>query len=990
MDEIRGRKHLRAFLLMLLTAFAITQIFAMARAPLPRDEYSDFIVRDLMVEDLPNDDGGGLRISWEPLDIDARVIEYRVYRGSTKDKLFYIGSVPINPRTGFAGDRVNFYDSSFNVMSTVNSPRRLRQEVQQEGESPIYQEIPRDLSVIEHKFEKYTVLGVIPKKNYYYRSRLVEIPGEDGEESQYFAGLRDRHLTQLLSKLKADKTYYYSVIAVNEQRRYYPYAPVVSGVPRINRPEQPRRFYPVLVDDIGRMQFEWSMPLTTDGVGRVGIYLLAKRDVNNFKTYLDQTEKAYLNRYERYEEPDAEEYQVTAVNPAKQIGLQPFSQMNLHFIDLKNRELRALDGTVALDINRNSIDDYFFVQSFINHWGMETFGEPVSMRKVSSDKLPSPPVFTVMDKPNERGENNLIYWDKPVVFLTNSTFLNEDRTRIRVNYEFETNKEYHVNNIYFDLYDERYTPGADNEEFRIGGRVNEFYQNLFFNVRLPEKYGINSAEYDIDRPIYVEMSFDVSGNELTEDYVISQKLLFDEDYLAYMPKDPYLRRRNISKYVYSIYKKPYSGESFGLSSRTAGIIRQADDMIRYVTSVNQIISKVDSERQMLLVSTAINAFYDKEERRPVNTHIFYSLVEQENEKNKNRLNELKTKMETADEEERAGLQAQIDQVKQALAVNDYDFMQEANSQPNDRRRMKMLMERREREMRTFQYKMVQSDGEGLFVQTDVYEDDDGNKYFIPVPNLFNFDRSATLVATFLWGFIVFWMIKRAKKGKDLYIRPIAGIEEIDNAIGRATEMGRPILFQPGLDGIGSVATLAGLNILGKVAKKAAEYDTRILVPVRDVITLPIAQEIIKEAHYEAGRPDTYEKNSAFFISTQQFAFVAGVNGVMMREKCATCFYMGMYYAEALIMTEVGNTIGAVQIAGTDAVTQVPFFITTCDYTLIGEELYGASAYLTREPMMMGTLKATDVAKFIILVCMITGAFLSTIQYTFFINMFPDQ
>ena len=73
--------------------------------------------------------------------------------------------------------------------------------------------------------------------------------------------------------------------------------------------------------------------------------------------------------------------------------------------------------------------------------------------------------------------------------------------------------------------------------------------------------------------------------------------------------------------------------------------------------------------------------------------------------------------------------------------------------------------------------------------------------------------------------------------------------------------------------------------------------------------------------------------------------------------------MGYFSAEALLMTETGNQVGAVQIAGTDAVTQIPFFITTCDYTLIGEELYAASAYLNREPMLLGTLKAQDYFKF---------------------------
>ncbi|OPX28576.1 MAG: hypothetical protein B1H06_03010 [Candidatus Cloacimonas sp. 4484_143] len=248
----------------------------------------------------------------------------------------------------------------------------------------------------------------------------------------------------------------------------------------------------------------------------------------------------------------------------------------------------------------------------------------------------------------------------------------------------------------------------------------------------------------------------------------------------------------------------------------------------------------------------------------------------------------------------------------------------------------------------------------------------------------------TLLASLIFGCLVFIMINKAKKGHDLYVRPIAGIQEIDNAIGRATEMGKPILFVPGTSSIGDVATLAGLAILSKVAKKAAEYDTKILVPCKDYLVLPIAQEIVKEAHYEAGRPDTFDKESVFFITSAQFAFVAGVNGIMIREKTATNFYMGMFWAEALLMTETGSSTGAIQISGTDAITQIPFFITTCDYTLIGEELYAASAYMAREPKQLGTLKAVDYLKLLILVFIISGTILSTSHLTFLMNALPEK
>ncbi|MCD4652275.1 MAG: hypothetical protein K8S56_10915, partial [Candidatus Cloacimonetes bacterium] len=208
-------------------------------------------------------------------------------------------------------------------------------------------------------------------------------------------------------------------------------------------------------------------------------------------------------------------------------------------------------------------------------------------------------------------------------------------------------------------------------------------------------------------------------------------------------------------------------------------------------------------------------------------------------------------------------------------------------------RIHYLFKHYEKWKRSYEYFLMKTDGYAGFVESPVFTNPKGTTYFYPQSNWFDPEKIPMLIATLTFGFLVWLMVGRAKKGKNLYVRPIAGIEEIDNAIGRATEMGKPILFVPGLSGIQDVATLAGLAILGKVAKKAAEYDTRIIVPCRDYIVLPIAQEIVKEAHYEAGRPDTYDPNSAFFITTSQFAFVAGVNGIMLREQTATNFYMGM-------------------------------------------------------------------------------------------------
>lgn len=237
---------------------------------------------------------------------------------------------------------------------------------------------------------------------------------------------------------------------------------------------------------------------------------------------------------------------------------------------------------------------------------------------------------------------------------------------------------------------------------------------------------------------------------------------------------------------------------------------------------------------------------------------------------------------------------------------------------------------------------------------------------------FNTMRTNALAATVLFLIFVVTFVNRARVGKSLFIRRIAGLSAVDEAVGRATEMGRPMLYVPGISTISDIATIASLNILAQVAKKAAEYETPLIVPNFDPIVYTVAHEVVKEAYLEVGKPDAFRADNIYYVTNDQMGYAAAVDGIMVREKPATNFFLGAFFAESLILAETGATTGAIQIAGTDQVAQLPFFITACDYTLMGEELYAASAYLAKEPLLLGTLKAQDLSKMIIVGILIFG------------------
>lgn len=235
----------------------------------------------------------------------------------------------------------------------------------------------------------------------------------------------------------------------------------------------------------------------------------------------------------------------------------------------------------------------------------------------------------------------------------------------------------------------------------------------------------------------------------------------------------------------------------------------------------------------------------------------------------------------------------------------------------------------------------------------------GHPYFRP-------GRLVMFVCVIVLSGTILYFIGKAGRGEEIYLRPIPGLKAVEEAVGRATEMGKPVLFVPGIQDMDQVETVAGVIILGHVARMTARYETDLEVPVARSIVMEAGREICRESYLAEGHPERFKDDMVHYLTDDQFAYAAGVDGIMVREKPAAIFYQGKFFAESLILAETGNSVGAIQVAGTGSLVQLPFFITACDFTLIGEEFFAASAYLSRRPPLIGSLKGQDMGKFVIM------------------------
>lgn len=245
----------------------------------------------------------------------------------------------------------------------------------------------------------------------------------------------------------------------------------------------------------------------------------------------------------------------------------------------------------------------------------------------------------------------------------------------------------------------------------------------------------------------------------------------------------------------------------------------------------------------------------------------------------------------------------------------------------------------------------------------------------------------------LFSIIIVATILAARK-RDLFIRRIQGLTAIDEAIGRSTEMGRPMICSTGLgsDGGIEIVSLQALSIVSYIIKGSAKFGTRSIVPVYDSQMLLVTEEAIRDAYAQEGRPEQYNSDDIQFLSSGQFAYAASVSGMIWREKAAAVFLFGYYYAESLILAETGQQVGAIQVAGTPTTTQIPFFIAACDYVIIGDEFYAASAYLSREPTSLGSLVGQDIVKGILVLLTVVGTALASyagVTHSGIFNTFKD-
>jgi hypothetical protein len=257
-------------------------------------------------------------------------------------------------------------------------------------------------------------------------------------------------------------------------------------------------------------------------------------------------------------------------------------------------------------------------------------------------------------------------------------------------------------------------------------------------------------------------------------------------------------------------------------------------------------------------------------------------------------------------------------------------------------------------------------------------------------DIFVSGRIGELIALIILIIISAVALMKSLRGKLPTIRRLPGIDALEEVVGRAAETGRPVFYTTGfgggtIRGASSYPTLAGMDIMAHAVRLCARLGADFVSTYAMPEAVPIARALVLESLKAENKAELWKEDLVRFVSPLQWAYTMGSIATISRENAGGVILIGPWWGEALIFSEESHSVGAMSIAGSSSFDQLPYFVGVCDYTLIGEEIFAAGAYLSKDAVTLGTIEGEDWSRILVIILLILGLF-ATSTFTYILKM----
>jgi hypothetical protein len=251
-----------------------------------------------------------------------------------------------------------------------------------------------------------------------------------------------------------------------------------------------------------------------------------------------------------------------------------------------------------------------------------------------------------------------------------------------------------------------------------------------------------------------------------------------------------------------------------------------------------------------------------------------------------------------------------------------------------------------------------------------------------------------VLIVFIFILAILLLTPRIRRGQILRLRPLPGYAAAREAIGRGAEQGRTTHLAAGPGGIadsasGTAGTLAGLQLMGRMAMRAAQSGAPPLATTGDALALPLAENMVRGAYGRAGRADETPglatgpagggaQGVRMLAHRDPMAYAAACADLSENEGIGGAALVGSWGPEYLLVNEAQARAGVHSVAGATSAAGLAGMALGANHTLIGEEIYTAGAYLDAEPAHLASLLAQDTVRLLLIALILIGAVLASV------------
>lgn len=232
-----------------------------------------------------------------------------------------------------------------------------------------------------------------------------------------------------------------------------------------------------------------------------------------------------------------------------------------------------------------------------------------------------------------------------------------------------------------------------------------------------------------------------------------------------------------------------------------------------------------------------------------------------------------------------------------------------------------------------------------------------------------------VLAVFVMVLLAFTVAAQRPGARPAGFRELEPLRDLPTHVGEAVESGRRLHVSLGHAALGqadTVTMLAGLNTASQVASVAAISDRPPVITSADGAVTLLTHDVLRQIYREQNASERYTGNAAQVVGLSPLSLAAGLTSLVKDDAVASNIVIGSFGPEVALLTEASQRQKVATLGASSDLSGQAVLLAAADQTLVGEDIYATSAYLSQNAGRLAGLRAQDVMRWIVILGMVAG------------------